>query len=184
MDWTANTGKEVVPSDQQIVAAYSAITGYNPVTGAHDTGAAELDVLKYWQAKGIAGHKVMAFVALEPGNHTHIMDAVYIFGGCYIGVQLPQTAQGQDIWTVPPGGTTGPGAPGSWGGHAVPVVEYDQRGLTVVTWGQLLRMTWAFWEAYCDEAYAILSQDFLEENKTPDGFDLVALKADLKAVQG
>jgi hypothetical protein len=64
------------------------------------------------------------------------------------------------------------------------VVEYDQRGLTVVTWGQLLRMTWAFWEAYCDEAYAILSQDFLEENKTPDGFDLVALKADLKAVQG
>ena len=34
MDWTANTGKEVVPSSQQIVAAYSAITGYNPVIRA------------------------------------------------------------------------------------------------------------------------------------------------------
>jgi hypothetical protein len=45
-------------------------------------------------------------------------------------------------------------------------------------------MTWAFWEAYCDEAYAILSHDFLEKNKTPDGFDLATLRADLKALQG
>ena len=72
----------------------------------------------------------------------------------------------------------------SWGGHAVPVVASDPRRLAVVTWGQLLRMTWAFWEAYCDEAYAILSHDFLEKNKTPDGFDLATLRADLKAVQG
>jgi hypothetical protein len=44
-------------------------------------------------------------------------------------------------------------------------------------------MTWAFWEAYCDEAYAILSDDFLEKNKTSDGFDFATLRADLKAVQ-
>ena len=64
------------------------------------------------------------------------------------------------------------------------MIAFDPRDPTVVTWGQLLRMTWAFWEAYCDEAFAILSDDFLEKNKTPDGFGLATLRADLKAVQG
>jgi len=184
MEWTANAkAKMIDPTTAQIVSAYSAITGYNPRTGANDNGAVELDVLNYWRNTGIAGHKIAAFVALEPSNHQHIMDSVYIFGGCYIGVQLPVSAQEQKVWTVPPEGTTGRGKPGSWGGHAVPVVAYDPRGLTVVTWGQLLRMTWSFWEAYCDEAFAILSPDYLTAKlKTPAGFDLKALQSDLHAI--
>ena len=83
------------------------------------------------------------------------------------------------MWAVPPQGTSGPGAPGSWGGHAVPVVAYDPRGLTVITWGKALRMTWGFWQAYCDEAYGILSPDFLAKGKAPNGFDLATLKSDL-----
>ena len=40
IEWTANAKKKMVtPTDKQIVAAYSAITGYNPVTGANDNGA-------------------------------------------------------------------------------------------------------------------------------------------------
>ena len=185
MEWTANAGKKMVtPSDKQIVAAYSAITGYNPTTGANDNGAVEVDVLNYWRQSGIAGHKIGAYVALEPANHNHIMDSVYIFEGCYIGMQLPISAQAQvqnhQTWSVPPGGTTGDGKPGSWGGHAVPVVAYDTRGVTVVTWGALQTMTWSFWEAYCDEAYAILSKDYLTaKKKTPEGFNVEQLQADL-----
>ncbi|MGP0020052.1 MAG: hypothetical protein ACLPHP_15885 [Candidatus Sulfotelmatobacter sp.] len=185
MEWTANAGKKMVtPTDKQIVAAYSAITGYNPTTGANDNGAQEVDVLNYWRQTGIAGHKIGAYASLEPGNHTHIMDSVYIFEGCYIGVQLPISAQAQtqnhQPWSVPPGGTTGDGKPGSWGGHAIPVVAYDPRGVTVVTWGALQVMTWSFWEAYCDEAYAILSTDYLDgDKKAPQGFDLAQLQADL-----
>ncbi len=93
MEWTANAGKKMfTPTDKQIVAAYSAITGYNPTTGANDNGAVEIDVLNYWRQSGIAGHKIGAYVALEPANHTHIMDSVFIFGGCYIGLQLPISA--------------------------------------------------------------------------------------------
>jgi hypothetical protein len=188
MEWTANAqSKMFTPPDQQIVDAYSAITGYNPTTGANDNGAVELDVLNYWRQQGIAGHKVAAFMALEPSNHTHVMDAVWIFGGCYIGLALPKTAQAQtsnkQIWSVPPAGTGGDGAPGSWGGHAVPVVAYDSRSLTVVTWGALQTMTWGFWAAYCDEAYAILSPDFLQQKGgqtvAPSGFNLAQLQADL-----
>src|SRR5579863_493530 len=185
MEWTANAGKKMfTPTDKQIVAAYSAITGYNPTTGANDNGAVEIDVLNYWRQSGIAGHKISAYMALEPANHTHIMDSVYIFEGCYIGLQLPISAQDQvknhQPWSVPPSGTTGDGKPGSWGGHAVPVVAYDSRGVTVVTWGALQTMTWSFWEAYCEEAYAILSGDYLTGKKTtPQGFNLQQLQADL-----
>src|ERR1700722_2242083 len=93
MEWTANAQSKIfTPSDAQIVAAYSAITGYNPKTGANDNGAQEIDVLNYWRQTGIAGHKIQAFVALEPSNHTHIMDGTWIFGGCYIGLALPKSA--------------------------------------------------------------------------------------------
>jgi len=185
MEWTANAGKKMVtPTDKQIIAAYSSITGYNPVTGANDNGAQEVDVLNYWRQTGIANDKIGAYVALEPANHTHIMDSVYIFEGCYIGLRLPKSAQAQtqnhQPWSVPPGGPTGDGAPGSWGGHAVPVVAYDARSITVVTWGALQTMTWGFWAAYCEEAYAILSTDYITGKKTtPQGFNLQQLQTDL-----
>ncbi|HUC28724.1 MAG TPA: hypothetical protein VMR80_04030 [Candidatus Acidoferrum sp.] len=185
MEWTANAGKKMfTPTDKQIIAAYSAITGYNPATGANDNGAVEIDVLNYWRQSGIAGHKIGAYVALEPANHIHVMDSVYVFEGCYIGLQLPISAQAQvqnhQPWSVPPGGPTGDGKPGSWGGHAIPVVAYDARGVTAVTWGALQAMTWTFWEAYCEEAYAILSNDYLDGKKqAPQGFSLQQLQADL-----
>ncbi len=183
-EWTTDAGKPVVVPDPEIVAAYSAVAGYNPVTGQHDTGANELDVLNYWRRTGVGGHRIRAYVSLEPGNLDHVRDAVSIFGNCYIGLALPVTAQTQRVWSVPPGGAVGPGAPGSWGGHAVPVVAYDSRELTVVTWGALKRMTWGFWAAYCDEAYALLSDDFLTADKTPAGIDLATLEADLHQVTG
>src|ERR1700752_3103402 len=183
MEWTANAGKKMfTPTDKQIVAAYSGITGYNPATGANDNGAVEIDVLNYWRQSGVAGHKIGAYVALEPANHTHIMDSVYIFAGCYIGLQLPISAQVQNHqpWSVSPGGATGDGKPGSWGGHAVPVVAYDARGVTVVTWGALQTMTWSFWKAYCEEAYAILSNDYLTKKKqSPAGFNMQQMQTDL-----
>ncbi len=183
-EWTADVGQVVIVPDSSIIAAYSAVSGYDPSTGSHDVGAAELDVLNYWRQTGIGGHQIDAYVALEPGNLDHVRDAVYIFGNCYIGLALPASAQTQRVWSVPPGGPVGQGAPGSWGGHAVPVVAYNARGLTVVTWGALKQMTWSFWQAYCDEAYAVLSGDWLKANQAPNGIDLASLQQDLNEVTG
>ena len=183
--WTTDaTGKTVVVPDEAILKAYEYLSGYNPVTKRNDNGANELDVLKYWKATGVGGHTIVGFVAVEPGNHLHVQQAVYLFGGSYIGLALPVSAQSQMVWTVPPGGARGPGAPGSWGGHAVNVVEYDAQGLTVITWGQPKRMTWTFWNVYCDEAYGLLTQDFIDKNtkKAPQGFEFAALMKDLKTL--
>jgi hypothetical protein len=43
-------------------------------------------------------------------------------------------------------------------------------------------MTWSFADRYVDEAYCILSPDFLLGDHAPNGFDLEALRADLALV--
>jgi hypothetical protein len=183
--WTSNAGPtEITFPDQAILKAYEAVGGYTPGQPDTDRGAVELDVLRYWRKTGIGGTKIDAFVALEPKNHLHVQAAVELFGGSYIGVALPISAQKHAVWSVPPGGPTGTGAPGSWGGHAVVIEAYDPHGLTCITWGQKKRMTWSFWDAYCDEAYALLSELWAGKKPAPSGFDLAALKADLKGVAG
>jgi len=182
MEWTVDNNNLYTPPSADIISAYSQITGYDPQTGANDNGAAETDVLNFWRTTGISGRQIYAYAALEPGNHFNIQQAVYMFGGCYIGLALPQSAQTQTVWSVPPGGAIGSGAPGSWGGHAVPIIGYDQNSLTVVTWGDTKQMTWEFLDAYCDESYAIISLDFISNNQSPNGFDLATLQADLQDV--
>ena len=181
--WTDRAGNPYVPADADILTAYEAISGYDPATGRNDDGAVELDVLKYWRKTGIAGRRIEAFVSVDPHQPELIEQAVALFEGAYVGIALPTSAQDQDIWAVPAAGLRGDGEPGSWGGHAVPIVGYDADGLTVVTWGALKRMTWGFVAAYMDEAYAIISPDMLElDGRTPLELDLTQLRADLDAL--
>jgi hypothetical protein len=175
--WADNAGRPFVPDDRAVVAEYLSFTG------GEDTGCVELDVLKRWRVDGIVGHKIGAFAALDHGEREHLMQATYLFGGTYLGVAMPLSAQDQAIWDVPPQGPIGRGSPGSWGGHCVVVVAYNPTGPIIVTWGQLVQMTWEFFDTYVDEAYAILAQDFLSDaNVAPNGFDLAALAADLELV--
>ena len=114
-------------------------------------------------------------------EYSLVRTATWLFGGLYIGIQLPLTAQTQETWDWTRS-LAGRARPGSWGGHAVNVVGYDARGLTVVTWDQVKRLTWSFWDRYVDECYCILSKDFLERGQAPNGFYLAALEADLALV--
>jgi hypothetical protein len=163
------------PSEQDVVAAYSAITGYDPADPSSDQGAVELDVLNYWRKTGVAGDRIVAYAKVNPLDASHVRSGCWLFGGLYIGLALPIAAQRQSVWHM----ASGPdAAPGSWGGHAVNVIGYSSRGVYVVTWGAVKRMTWAFWRTYCDEAYALLSADW----HSPQGLDLAQLQADLQAV--
>ena len=84
----------------------------------------------------------------------HISIACELFGGVYVGLQLPNSAQDQDVWDVADGSAA---IPGSWGGHAVNVISYDPCGVNLITWGARKRASWEFLGMYCDEAYALLS---------------------------
>lgn len=176
--WTKSSGTEWTPTDAQVLALYVGACGYDPNDPSTDQGGDELTVLNYVRQNGFGGRKTLAaYVDPEPGNIDHIKQAIYLFGGVYIGVQLPITAQTQvgSLWQAEIGTN---GRAGSWGGHAVWCVAYTPSTLTCVTWGSLQQMSWEFWSAYTDEAHALLSTDW----KPPAGFDLAALQSDLDLV--
>lgn len=181
--WTAAAGRARTPTGAAVLAFYKHFTPPGP-----ENGCDMLTVLRYWQNTGLARDKIGAYAQLEPHNLVQLQDAVSLFGGCYIGVELPKfvTAalqQGRDVpWVVPPGGAVGEGAPDPNGGHCIPAVAYDARNIYIVTWGAIKPMSWEFYRAYSDEAYAILTQDFLAGDKAPNGFDMNQLQQDLAGI--
>lgn len=182
---SAIAGKEKVPTETTIEDLYFRLGRQEDPSGPAfpDNGLVELDVLNYWRKHKIDGDEIVAFAAVSPTSDLHVRQACAYFDGAYIGVNLPLTAQAQTgagrVWDV---GAGQDGAPGSWGGHAVNVVAYDTNTLTVVTWGALQQMTWAFWHHYVDECWAIIPAEY--RTQPPAGFDLPLLEADLKAITG
>lgn len=184
--WTeaAQGGPGVLIPDSEVVRVYSAISGYIPGRPETDNGAYVLNLLKYWKNQGIGGHRIAGFVAFNHRDVIQARAAVWLFGGAYLGVALPKTAQGKKLWAVEDPALVGPAAPGSWGGHATHVDGYTGEYLFDITWAERIRMSWAFWFDYVDEAYAILSEDWIDKitKKAPSGFDYAQLAQDLVAV--
>jgi hypothetical protein len=179
---TVHTGAMVTPTLDDVIKAYTAVSGYDPATGLNDNGAAITDVLDYWRGTGIAGHKILGWAQVDHTNVEQIKQAIWLFGGIDIGVQLPKSAMVQNAasqsWevVVDDGGIDG--------GHSIPNFGYGSQGTNCITWGARQGMSWAWFEKYCDEAYAIITQDWFDQTtkNTPSGIDLATLEADLKAL--
>ncbi len=181
--WTTYTDQApVVMDDAAVLAAYSAVSGYVPGDPATDRGALCADVLRYWMSAGMATpdggpDTLTGAAALMVRDLAALRHAIATFGNVYTGIALPLSAQSEDVWSA----TTD--APGSWGGHCVPLVGYNETGPVCVTWGALKQMTWAWWAAYAEEAYALLSPDWLRATGTdPAGIAWAQLRADMAAV--
>jgi len=182
-NWTANAATEISPPDPTVLKFYEHFVGTPPPA---DAGCDMLSVLKYWRKAGLGRHKVQAFTALKLQDQSQAQSAIDLLGGIYLGVELPDFAvqAGADWltipWAVPPGGPVGNAAPNPQNGHCIPAVGYDAEQLWIVTWGSLKSMSWDFYNAYADESYTIVSNDFLgATGNSPGGFDLAALEQDL-----
>ena len=180
--WSVNTGGEITVPDEAVQNYYQQWDGYVPGDDSTDRGGVELDVLNDWQKNGFAGNKLLAFADPKPASLIDIRQSITLFGGVYIGLALPITAQSQDVWDVVKSGGA-KAKPGSWGGHCVFVPKYDQHGFTCITWGELKTMTLAFWKKYCDEAHTLLDQQWITAKGSPAGFAQDQLQADLKAIR-
>jgi hypothetical protein len=149
---------------------------YLHLTGGVDSGLNELDVLNYWQSHSASGDKILAFASIDVKNHTHVQQAIQLFGGVYLGFVVQQNCiqefDARQPWT--------PG-PLTQDGHAVFAVAYDSAGVTVLTWGNTQKATWTWWDECVDEAYAILPPEAKQSDFAP-GFNFVQLQADLQGV--
>jgi len=168
------TYRGMVGKKKDIMAKPAVVKLYMHLTGGVDSGLNELDVLNYWQSNVVAGDKVLAYISIDPKDHTHVQQAIQLFGGVYLGFQVQQNCvqefDAHQPWTPGPLTTDG---------HAVFAVGYDQNSVTVLTWGNTQQGTWAWWDECVDEAYAILP---LPEAKLPGyapGFNMAQLQADL-----
>lgn len=180
--WSACTGGELTALDSTVLNYYEKWDGYNPTDPTTDNGGIELDVLNNWHNDGFDGHTLLAFADPKYTNLDEIRQSIALFGGVYIGLSLPITAQNQDVWDVVPNGGAN-ARKGSWGGHCVFVPKYDQKSFTCITWGKPKTMTLAFWKKYCDEAHTLFGQNWLTAKGAPSGFDQAQLQTDLGCIK-
>lgn len=149
-------------------------------SGGYDAGLYVLDSLCHWRRHGwIAGGRrehIMAFASVDWDSKVLVKAACVSKCGLGVGLGLPRTAERQfdagKPWII--AARTGDGEPYSWGGHYVYIVAYSALYLTCVTWGRRQKMSWPFFQRYCDEAYGIVDR--------PDGtkIDIPALDAYLE----
>lgn len=178
--WTVNASKEITVLDVQVLSAYESWCGYYPSDPSTDQGGIELNVLKDFKAQGFAGHNLTAFAAVLPANQIHVEQAINLFVGLYIGMDIPAYIM-PDNGNVPNLWQLNPGAENTIiGGHCVYVTGYDQVGPKFISWGANYQMTWQYFAEFVDEAYALISKDFIEASGlSPSGFSLMDLETDL-----
>jgi hypothetical protein len=177
-------------------------------------GAYMQNILNKWQSKGIrrreGGTAVSTLIddwALLNINNkdeliTQVKQAIYLFGGCYIGVVLPKFLI-QYKSSVPDPEPNDPDNPGwninlatiqAYGplsskdlkaGHCVAAVAYTKDALWVVSWGNCTQMSWDFFCAYMDEAYAVSCPSAWQkpDRQTPSNLDDEQLAADFKSIK-
>ena len=156
--------------DDAIVSFYSAVTGYTPNDPDSDQGAMIEDVLAAWHAHGIGADRLDGYATIQTTNHEEVRQAIALLGPVDVGVNLPAGWMRTPDWDVSTAGAE------IAGGHCITAVGYDAHGLQVVSWGKIFRLTWAGWDAFVDEAHALLSHDALTAaGKDAGGIDWASL---------
>jgi hypothetical protein len=155
---------------------------YFALTGGDDTGVDMVTAASYWHKTGFRDsknqrHKIFVYLGVDPKNLEHVYSAAYLFGAVGLGIQVPSSAERQFIdghpWTNVPGDKI-------LGYHYVPLVGRVANGnAVVITWGRAQEVEQSWLGTNLRECVAMISQEFLIEGKSPEGFDWAALQDDL-----
>jgi hypothetical protein len=177
-------GATVRVTDQDVLDAYSAITGFNPDDPNSDQGTNVEDALSWWRkGAGMAGHAIVAYAAVDVSKGTRVKQAVQLFGEVGIGFNFPAYAMDQfnqgKPWDVQKANAT------IEGGHYVIVVGYDSAYFYVITWGAVQKMTPAFFAKYVDEGYVVIDDEMVSKvSQYVSGTDLHAFGQEFADLTG
>jgi hypothetical protein len=180
----AANGETITIEDADVLKAYSAISGYDG-TPATDRGAQMIDALVHARREGIGGWKIGAFVRVDAHDYFELRAAINLFGGVYVGADLPRRIREQgDAWELPPiNQREDDDAPNSLGGHAFAVLGYDRLQLHALPWITPTTIGNAWADLYVSEAWAFIDQRWVTgERPAPNGLDLERLRGDLAAI--
>jgi hypothetical protein len=184
MLWNQEASLAVGFSETSVLSDYSAVTGFVPGQPNTDQGTDMQQAASYRQKVGVVDsngkrHQVGAYVSITPGDVQEHIAALYLFGAVGLGIRVPtyalQQFQDHKEWNYQPFATIA-------GGHYIPLVARRNNRFTCVTWGTLQPMTDRFFKHFNDESIAYISPEMLTNNKSPEGFNLTQLTADLAAL--
>jgi len=172
--WDAEVSEaDPIPDAQEVVQTYFELSG------GQDTGLNEANVLQAWRNQGLFGRKIAAYAPVDPKNIVELHQAIAFYGGAYLGIVCPESAQQQfaadQPWTFVPGSPIA-------GGHCIDALGFTQNGLLCATWGGIALVTYGFLAHFLDEAWAVLGNQAVERQGDALGIDLVTLRADLDSL--
>lgn len=188
--WRATGRSTVSFTDAKVLAAYSAVTGFNIDDPSTDQGT-DMERAASWRRKtGMqdaagARHKVAAFADLKVGSLDksgggQLGVTVFVFGAAGIGIEFPGFAMDQfnagKPWDISRRNTK------IEGGHYIPIVGFDGEYWLAVTWGRVVRVSTAFLLKYMDEGIVYFSTEVLYGGRNLEGLNQTKLLADLRGV--
>lgn len=147
-------------TDLEAEIIYSICGGYKPGDATTDNGCIELDVLNYFQNHGIMAASQLVsltkFLSVPATSLTQLKSSIHHLGNCYLGYNLPSNALQTNLWSVDQTATIE-------GGHAIPAVGYDdeQKLIYIVSWGEVVPVTYDFHLKYCEEAWSLYSDSWV-----------------------
>ncbi len=189
--WGFNAQKRIdTEPDLDVVKLYEQACGYNPNQGGEGPGGNEQKVLSYlvnpgapYGPTGAQRHKLAGFVEVPLKEINDIKATIDCCGVCYIGFNVPQymMPKGQPplaVWDVDPRGDNT-----IIGGHAVVLAGYNGNNFRLISWGGYYTMTWAFFEKFVDEAYALIDPEwFASTGKSPMGLNMQQIEQAMQFV--
>lgn len=185
--WSFNAqGAMETEPDGCVLELYENCCGYNPADPSTDRGGIEQLVLQYLLNTGAptstGPHRIAAYVEVDKRNTDDVKHTIADCGVAYIGFDVPAylMANGPpSIWDVNPSADND-----VIGGHAVVLAGYDADYLKLISWGQVYRMTWAFFAAQTEEVYAIADAAWIRATGlSPGGLSLADLEAQMLALR-
>lgn len=169
-------GTPVLGTDQEVYDAYVKLKA-----GPGDSGCIPTDVLDYMRDYGITIggkiHKIDGYATIDHRSKDLVRFSTYRFGSVTLGVNLPKDWLSSSVWDVSNSQIVG--------GHDIPIVGFNTRGVLVSSWGRVFLITYAALasQAYVEEAHAVLSPDWYNDDKTdPNKIPFTRLQGELATV--
>lgn len=183
---TANTGAPLTPSEASTLALYSAVTGFDAADPSTDQGTDPETMLAYWKSTGIplndangkeVLHTILGWASLDITSWAQLRYAAYTFGGLFLAINCPQSAEeNTNNWQVVDGSPI-------VGGHAINMTGQGSLGCKIDSWGMVIPASIPFIRQYLVAAYAVVTPQWLNaKGQSPSGLDLNRLMAAMQTL--
>ena len=170
MQWCAISKRGVKFTDLDAQDDYiQAGSGYMPGQPQTDNGLDLVTMATFWRDTGMrdctdARHKIVALLAISDARQA--LEASYLFDGIPVGIALPDDAEDKFLAREPWSGTGNPDDL-----HCVPLLGCDNSALLhAPTWGADQTMDENYFVDNLKEAVAVVTQENLINQKSPEGF--------------